>query len=1421
MVESPKKKNRLRNKAVVESNIIYVNGIPLSKDIVDDPSNNDAPVEEQEAFLDAEEMFKKYDRDNSGGIDLDEFKVLLKDLNLEVPEGKTIVYFRKCDLSQKGFISFEEFRIALFTCDPANPARTGGFCPGKSLTPKDLFSMFDADDSGEMGVLKFMKLKMSLDKMESLFSQLENPDTEALDYKSFRKIWLSLVDVRKELNNRSISYNKLLPKSVLAKKLEAILDKEDAQEQFTMDEAKWNIQWERLRAEREKLVQAAQRFADYVLGDALDAAGQVYVFGKGSFNRFDGMPASRDFVECPHFETLLTMWTNRLRGADVWSPLPQHIKIQKTAGWESPKKHKEQIQLEKQAALAKAKSLDVIETQQLAFQNRLVAVNTAWLWARRIKHISCGTTVAYALTDTGELYCWGGSQRRWNYLYTQSDESLPLESRPFTARTEQLKLVGPAQVRRDKRNHNQSYVRKVFHDNAPPKTVEMPSDDRRKGMVAILDYFNLWGTSPPNPDIAMDKALEIIEFDLNADLAANAIRLRGLRVNPAGKAAIVDDLSHILLLEIECMGATFHQRMKRTDAKYVLALHNNNTKLVTELLKKGASTWRGMRKLVHALEDEVTTTFQTQQAKWDAKRDEIRRLRQKQERIGRESVEPVIALDQDKTVEMSGLTTRGPPLKTFQGKQALHEVSIGAKHALAVHVSGKLYGWGFGTYGRLGNGTHDDMPVPKPMTHLQDMRFRAVACGYSHSLALRADGQVFVWGSAATGKLGLESDTNHRSMPVLRPSTTPVGHRDSPAKQPDCLAECFTIVPLPLQIPAKVKKIACGPSHSAAITTNGELFVWGCGDGGRLGLGDGRFLDTDNELKGGRLGMLTTPTKVTSIKDHVLVDVSCGISHTAVVSAVKAVDAMLTGGVLFVCGSAHSLGKFCPAFTTPPELKGIPMVNVSCGNAHTAAVSVEGELYTWGNNTGGCTGHTMGHRFVKVPTKLPCFYQIPQNMARNKLYEVKALQSSVNSGYSASFALDGNTDGQFESTCTQTFREICPFWQVDLGVNCRLDSIRIWNRKATDAERLFPCFVMISEKPFEPESGKFVLRNCRAHSIFIKFKLEDATNPLVWRVPENTLGRYVRIQLDSTNILSLAQVEVLGVEEWKFLGAKASSVACGDDVTMVICKPQAHQAEIDKKYLRALCANIAYVNILREYPTFGPCVDTFTDLRGRFTPCLLCTAQRMCPICVLFEQIPKDGLPPDFRATHSLNKVSDFLLTTPPPRTFALPTTVATDDEKRLLQIAVDDEKPESDLAKAEALVVSTMLKAAKTIQTNPTVQKMQKQAAGQLEKIQANGGTSAAMSKSFLKKAMASSKESWQKYTTKREKLPSLSKDVQQPDTPSSPHDRRLAAASEDPKVASVTVPTSQSPDTTTTDPANHLSTISTEPVVETPTTE
>jgi hypothetical protein len=46
-----------------------------------------------------------------------------------------------------GEIDLDEFKAALYLCDPTN-GNTAGFKPSNNLTPLDAFELFDEDDSG-------------------------------------------------------------------------------------------------------------------------------------------------------------------------------------------------------------------------------------------------------------------------------------------------------------------------------------------------------------------------------------------------------------------------------------------------------------------------------------------------------------------------------------------------------------------------------------------------------------------------------------------------------------------------------------------------------------------------------------------------------------------------------------------------------------------------------------------------------------------------------------------------------------------------------------------------------------------------------------------------------------------------------------------------------------------------------------------------------------------------------------------------------------------------------------------------------------------------------------------------------------------------------------------------------------------------
>lgn len=100
-------------------------------------------------------------------------------------------------------------------------------------------------------------------------------------------------------------------------------------------------------------------------------------------------------------------------------------------------------------------------------------------------------------------------------------------------------------------------------------------------------------------------------------------------------------------------------------------------------------------------------------------------------------------------------------------------------------------------------------------------------------MALTLDGKVLSWGEGEDGKLG------HGNRLTL----------DKPK-----LIETLKS--------KRIRDIACGSSHSAAITSSGELYTWGLGEYGRLGHGD-----NCTQLK---------PKLVTALLDHRVVQVACG-----------------------------------------------------------------------------------------------------------------------------------------------------------------------------------------------------------------------------------------------------------------------------------------------------------------------------------------------------------------------------------------------------------------------------------------------------------------------------------------------------------------------------------------------------------------
>merc|ERR1712154_499627 len=76
-----------------------------------------------------------------------------------------------------------------------------------------------------------------------------------------------------------------------------------------------------------------------------------------------------------------------------------------------------------------------------------------------------------------------------------------------------------------------------------------------------------------------------------------------------------------------------------------------------------------------------------------------------------------------------------------------------------------------------------------------------------------------------------------------------------------------------------IASIACGRYHSAAISNNGSLYSWGCGDNGQLG--------RPQNINQDKMKANSIPKLVLSLLGNVVGEISCGEHHTCCLASCR------------------------------------------------------------------------------------------------------------------------------------------------------------------------------------------------------------------------------------------------------------------------------------------------------------------------------------------------------------------------------------------------------------------------------------------------------------------------------------------------------------------------------------------------------
>jgi alpha-tubulin suppressor-like RCC1 family protein len=267
-------------------------------------------------------------------------------------------------------------------------------------------------------------------------------------------------------------------------------------------------------------------------------------------------------------------------------------------------------------------------------------------------------------------------------------------------------------------------------------------------------------------------------------------------------------------------------------------------------------------------------------------------------------------------------------------------VAAGDNHSLALDASGGVSAWGYNYYGQLGNGNSgasQDLAVPTAVA----TGFSSIAAGAHHSVALKPDGSLWVWGSNYFGQLGF----------------APSG--------------MFSIQSAPRQIGSGYAAVAAGRWHTLALRTDGSLWSWGYNFFGQLG--DGSYGPRTDRAS----------------------PVFVGTGFVAIAAGDYQSLGLRSDGSLWSWGrnSNSQLGNGTQIDHPKPVLIGSGFVAIAGGATHSLAERSDGTVLSWGANSAGQLGDaTIASRLTPVLTTnktsngpLDLLPEVPNNIPADKI----------------------------------------------------------------------------------------------------------------------------------------------------------------------------------------------------------------------------------------------------------------------------------------------------------------------------------------------------------------------------------------------------------------------------------------------------
>lgn len=349
-------------------------------------------------------------------------------------------------------------------------------------------------------------------------------------------------------------------------------------------------------------------------------------------------------------------------------------------------------------------------------------------------------------------------------------------------------------------------------------------------------------------------------------------------------------------------------------------------------------------------------------------------------------------------------------------------ISTGASHTLALKTNGSLWAWGNNGNGQIGDGTTGTQRY-SPVQIGTDTKWTAILGGAAFTVALKAVGTLWAWGSNSIGQLGIGTTIDN-------PNPQKIGTDN------------------------KWVSITTGNYFTAALKSNGSLWEWGANTNSQLGDGttteqhSPEMIGSDNkwcrlsaaanmitafksdgslwawgnntygQLGNGTTSNVTTPTQVNGQSNVVGLDKGGTNFYSAVIKSDRSNicmvgsnsngqlgDGTTSSNSYYNCASSNSLLPIkLVSFTANKESVTSNRINWN------VALETPNTVYEITRSSNGIAFSTIGSVTSTGSTATYTFFD-NQPFEGNNYYRLKMVEEDGETSYSNIVVISGNKNG--------------------------------------------------------------------------------------------------------------------------------------------------------------------------------------------------------------------------------------------------------------------------------------------------------------------------------------------------------------------------------------------------------------------------